>query len=141
MKLRISALAAAAALAVAGCATEEGYRQQMGSWYGRMGDDLLIEWGNPQDRSSLSDGRMVWTYNRSSVEEQAGYYRDETRQVKRIVTDKDGKQREETITETFPVWQPPRTYTSTCTTRFILSPEQRIQDVTFNGNGCVAPES
>jgi hypothetical protein len=140
MKLRMLAFAAAA-LAVAGCATEEGYRQQMSSWYGRMGDDLLIEWGNPQDRSTLSDGRMVWVYNRSSVEEQAGYYRDETRQVKRTITDKDGKQREETITETFPVWQPPRSYTSTCTTRFILSREQRVQEVTFNGNACVAPES
>jgi outer membrane lipoprotein-sorting protein len=140
MKLRMVALAAAA-MALNGCVTEEGYRQQMSAWYGRMGDDLLIDWGNPQERSTLSDGRQVWTYNRSSIEEQAGYYRDETRQVKRTITDKDGKQREETITETFPVWVPPRTYASSCTTRFVMSPQQRILEVTFNGSACVAPEN
>jgi hypothetical protein len=29
---------------------------------------------------------------------------------------------------------------SSCTTRFVLSPTQRIEAVTFDGNGCVAPE-
>jgi hypothetical protein len=129
-----------AALVLSACVTEEGYRQQMATWQGRMGDDLVIEWGAPQEKSTLSDGRQVWTYNRSSVEQQAGYYRDEQRQVKRIVTDKDGKQRTETITETYPVWQPPLTYTSACTTRFVLSPAQRIEDVRFEGNACLAEE-
>lgn len=139
MKIQLLTFAAAA-MTLSGCVSAEGYRQQMSTWQGRMGDDLIIEWGAPQDRSTLSDGRQVWSYSRSSVEQQAGYYRDEQRQVKRTVTDKDGKQRVETITETFPVWQPPQSYTSACTTRFVLSPAQRIETVTFEGNGCVAPE-
>jgi hypothetical protein len=139
MKIQILTFAAAA-MALAACVSAEGYRQQMSTWQGRLGDDLIIEWGAPQDRSTLSDGRQVWSYSRSSVEQQAGYYRDEQREVKRTVTDKDGKQRVETITETFPVWQPPQSYTSACTTRFVLSPTQRIEAVTFDGNGCVAPE-
>jgi hypothetical protein len=134
------AASALAALALSACVTEEGYRQQMSTWQGRTGDDLVIEWGAPQEKALLTDGRQVWTYNRSSVEQQAGYYRDEQRQVKRTITDKDGKQRVETITETYPVWQPPRTYTSACTTRFVLSPTQRIEEVRFEGNGCLAEE-
>jgi hypothetical protein len=139
MKFRFLAIAAVAAAALSACATEEGYRQEMSSWQGRMGDDLVIAWGPPNARSSLSDGREVWSYNKTTVNEQSGYYRDEKRNVTRTFTDKDGKSKTETITETFPVWQPPQTYTSSCETRFVLS-AQRIQEVSFNGNGCVAPE-
>ena len=141
MTFRKLAMAASAALAatLSACVTEEGYRQEMSTWQGRMGDDLLIAWGPPDRRSTLSDGRELWSYARTTVNEQAGYYRDEQRQVTRTFTDKDGKTRTETITETYPVWQPPQTYRSTCETRFVLA-AQRIQEVTFNGNGCVAPE-
>ena len=138
MKIRIF-LAAAAAIIASGCVTAEGYRQEMATWQGRMGDDLLIKWGPPASRSTLSDGREVWLYNKTTVNEQAGYYRDESRQVTRTFKDKDGKQKTETITETFPVWQPPQTYRSDCQTRFVLA-NQRIQEVGFDGNGCVAPE-
>jgi hypothetical protein len=139
MKLRILAIAAAAAMALGACETAEGYRQEMSSWQGRMGDDLIIAWGPPANKETLSDGREVWSYDKTTVEQQAGYYRDEKRDVKRTVTDKDGKQKTETITETFPVWQPPQTYRQTCTTRFVLA-ARRVQEVSFNGNGCVAPE-
>ena len=54
-------------------------------------------------------------------------------------TDKDGKQKTETIEETYPVWQPPQTYRSTCATRFVVS-GGRVEDVTFDGEGCVAEE-
>lgn len=141
MTFRKLAIAASAALAAAlsACVTEEGYRQEMTTWQGRMGDDLLIAWGPPDRRSTLSDGRELWSYARTTVNEQAGYYRDEQRQVTRTFTDKDGKTKTETITETYPVWQPPQTYRSTCETRFVLA-AQRIQEATFSGNGCVAPE-
>mgnify|MGYP003412227480 CR=1 FL=1 len=138
MMLRSFALAAAA-ITLAACVTEEGYRQEMVTWQGRMGDDLLIKWGPPQAKSTLSDGREVWLYNKTTVNEQAGYYRDESRQVTRTFRDRDGKEKTETITETFPVYQPPQTYRSTCQTRFVLA-AQRIQEVGFDGNGCVAPE-
>ena len=111
----------------------------MSSWQGRPGDDLLIQWGPPDGKATLSDGREMWAYDRQVVSESAGYYRDETRQVKRTLTDKDGKQKTETIEETFPVWQPPRVYRSTCSTRFVMG-GGRVEDVTFDGDGCVAEE-
>ena len=100
----------------------------------------MIAWGAPDERSTLSDGREMWSYYKTSVTESAGYYRDETRNVTRTFTDKDGKSKTETITETFPVWQPPTTYRSNCSTRFILSSAKRIEQVSFDGNACVAAE-
>lgn len=130
----------AALLGLSACETAEGYRQEMSMWQGRMGDDLLVQWGPPDSRAQLSDGGEVWSYERSYVNETAGYYRDETRQVTRTLTDRDGKQRTETISETFPVWEPPSTYRSECRTRFVLSPQQRIEQVSFDGGACVAAE-
>lgn len=125
---------------LAACETAEGYRQEMSMWQGRMGDDLVIEWGPPASKEKLSDGREVWSYDKAYTYETAGYYRDENRQVTRTFTDKDGKQRSETITETFPVYQPPSTTHTTCATRFVISTTRRIEQVTFDGNACVAPE-
>ncbi len=127
------------AMVLSACATEEGYRQHMSMEMGRASDDIMMRWGPPQNRSSMSNGREMWSYTKTTVDEQEGYYRDETRQVKRTFTDKDGKQKTETIEETFPVWQPPRVYRSTCSTRFVMG-GGRVEDVTFDGDGCVAEE-
>ena len=86
------------AMALSACATEEGYRQHMSMEMGRASDDIMMRWGPPQNRSSMSNGREMWSYTKTTVDEQDGYYRDETRQVKRTFTDKDGKQKTETIT-------------------------------------------
>ena len=125
--------------ATSACATEGGWRQHVGREMGRASDDIMMRWGPPQNRSSMSNGREMWSYTKTTVDEQDGYYRDETRQVKRTFTDKDGKQKTETIEETFPVWQPPRVYRSTCSTRFVMG-GGRVEDVTFEGDGCVAEE-
>lgn len=136
--LAFTALAASAA-ALSACATEEGYRQHMSLELGRSTDDVLVRWGAPQNRTTMSNGREMWSYTKTTVDEQAGYYRDESREVKRTFTDKDGKTKTETITETFPVWEPPRVYRSTCSTRFVMG-GGRVEDVTFEGDGCVAEE-
>ena len=133
------AVLGACVMAISACATEEGYRQHMSTEMGRASDDIMMRWGPPQNRSSMSNGREMWSYTKTTVDEQDGYYRDETRQVKRTFTDKDGKQKTETIEETFPVWQPPRVYRSTCSTRFVMG-GGRVEDVTFEGDGCVAEE-
>ena len=130
---------AASVMALSGCATEEGYRQHMSLELGRSTDDVLVRWGAPQNRTPMSNGREMWSYTKTTVDEQAGYYRDESREVKRTFTDKDGKTKTETITETFPVWEPPRVYRSTCSTRFVMG-GGRVEDVTFEGDGCVAEE-
>jgi len=130
---------AASVMALSGCATEEGYRQHMSLELGRSTDDVLVRWGAPQNRTTMSNGREMWSYTKTTVDEQAGYYRDESREVKRTFTDKDGKTKTETITETFPVWEPPRVYRSTCSTRFVMG-GGRVEDVAFEGDGCVAEE-
>lgn len=124
---------------LAGCETAEGYRQQMTTWEGRSGDDIVIQWGQPLRREVLSDGREVWIYNKVTEQHYDSYYKDEQRQVKRTFTDKDGKQKTETITETYPVLQPARTVQSRCETRFVLA-QRTVQQVTFTGDACVAEE-
>jgi hypothetical protein len=132
-------LTLAAGPMLAGCETAEGYRQQMVTWQGRSADDIVIQWGQPQKREVLSDGREVWIYSKVSTQHFDSYYKDEQRQVKRTFTDKDGKQKTETITETYPVLQPARTVSSSCETRFVLA-RRVVEQVTFAGDACVAEE-
>lgn len=136
--MRLAALLAGV-FALAACATAEGYRQRMTQEIGRTTDDVLVRWGPPESRTPMSNERELWVYTKTMIDERAGYYRDEKREVTRTFTDKDGKQKSETITETYPVWQPPQTYRSTCTTRFVIG-GGRVEDVTFDGEGCVAEE-
>lgn len=140
MKLKsrpLAALAAAGAL-LAACETTEGYQARMNMWVGRTSDDLTVDWGAPNTKAPLSDGREVWSYAKTTVRQQDGYYQDETRQVKRTITDKDGKQKTETIDETYPVYHPPQTYRTECETRFVIGAAHRVEQVSFNGDGCIA---
>jgi hypothetical protein len=139
MKRLFAMAALAASFAISGCVSAEGYRQHMNLLVGASSDAVLVDWGPPQSRTQMSDGRELWSYARTTVDDRAGYWRDETREVKRTYTDKDGVERTETITETFPVWEPPQTFRSHCTTRFVIA-ANRVQDVTFDGEGCVAEE-
>lgn len=137
----VRALVCAAALAaLAACETAEGYRQRMVGWQGRSSDELLVQWGPPTSTSVMSDGRELWQYRKETTIETAGYYQDQTRQVTRTFTDADGKQRQETISETYPVWRPPTTSRSSCDTRFVVNRAHLIDQVTFDGAACVAPE-
>jgi hypothetical protein len=139
MKQRLALAIAAATLALSACATAEGYRQHMSLLYGAAADAVLVDWGPPQSRTPMSNGAELWSYTKTSVDERAGYWRNETREVKRTVTDKDGKERVETISETFPVWEPPQVFRSTCATRFVMT-AGRVTDISFDGDGCIAEE-
>ena len=97
----------ACAMAVSACATEEGYRQHMSLEMGRTGDDVLVRWGPPQNRTQMSNGRELWSYTKTTVDEREGYYRDETREVKRTFTDKDGKPAQDVVVLLeMPGWPP-----------------------------------
>jgi hypothetical protein len=137
MKRLLAAITLASALSA--CVSAEGYRQHMNLMVGASTDAVLVDWGPPQSRTPMSEGRELWSYAKTIVEDRAGYWRDDTREVKRTYTDKDGVERTETITETFPVWEPPQTFRSQCTTRFVMA-SGRVQDVSFDGEGCVAEE-
>jgi hypothetical protein len=139
MQFRLLIAGMAAALALSACATEAGYRQRMDLLQGASTDAILIDWGPPQSRTAMSDGRELWSYARTSVDESAGYWRDETREVTRTYRDRDGVEKTETISETFPVWQPPQTYRATCNTRFVMA-SGRVETVAFDGDGCIAEE-
>ncbi len=136
---RLSMLAAGAALVLAACVTEEGYRQHMSMMLGASGDAVLLDWGPPHATASMSNGRELWSYTKTTVDERAGYWRDEVREVRRTFRDKDGNEKTEIITETYPVWEPPQVFRSVCTTRFVMA-AGRVQDVSFDGEGCVAEE-
>jgi hypothetical protein len=139
MPFRNALIAMASALALVACVTQEGYRQHMSLLQGAPSDSILLDWGPPQSRTPMSDGRELWAYSKTTVDEQAGYWRDETREVKRTYRDRDGVERTETITETFPVWQPPQVYRSSCSTRFVMA-QGRVETVSFDGDGCLAEE-
>jgi len=139
MNLRFLIAATAAALALSACVTEEGYRQHMSLLQGASMDAILVDWGPPQSRTSMSDGRELWAYSKTTVDERAGYWRDETREVTRKYRDRDGVEKTETITETFPVWEPPQVFRSTCDTRFVMA-GGRVETVAFDGPGCLAEE-
>jgi hypothetical protein len=137
MKRLLAAITLAAALSA--CVSAEGYRQHMNLMVGASTDAVLVDWGPPQSRTPMSEGRELWSYGKTAVDDRAGYWRDDTREVKRTYKDKDGVEKTETITETFPVWEPPQTFRSQCTTRFVMA-SSRVQDVSFDGEGCVAEE-
>ncbi len=139
MRFRILIAAMASALAFSACATEEGYRQHMSLLQGASTDAVLIDWGPPQTRTPMSGGRELWAYSKTSMDERAGYWRDETREVTRKYKDRDGVERTETISETFPVWEPPQTYRAICNTRFVMV-SGRVETVSFDGDGCIAEE-
>jgi hypothetical protein len=137
--IRRIAILAASALALSACVTEEGYRQHMDMLMGVSSDEILFKWGPPQASAPMSNGRDLWSYTKTNVEERAGYWRDEVREVKRTYRDKEGNEKTEIISETFPVWEPPQVYRSTCTTRFVMG-GGRVENVSFDGSGCVAEE-
>jgi hypothetical protein len=138
-RIRTLLIATAVLAGLSACATEEGYRQHMSLLVGASSDALLVDWGPPQTRTPMSGGRELWSYTKTTVDERAGYWRNEQRQVTRKLTDKDGKEKTETITEDFPVWEPPQTLRSVCTTRFVTA-GGHVENVSFDGGGCVAEE-
>ena len=137
--IRRLAVVAASLAALSACVTEEGYRQHMSMLVGSSSDEILFKWGPPQSTAPMSNGGELWSYTKTTMDERAGYWRDETRQVTRKITDRDGKEKTETITENFPVWEPAQTFRSACTTRFVMASGQ-VEDISFNGDGCVAEE-
>ncbi len=136
---RFAALAAAAAL-LAGCATAEGYRQNMATFVGATGDVLLVELGPPVARDDLESGGEVWTYYREQTRHDPGGYRTIPRERRITWTDSNGEQRTRVERYDDTVYEPPSTWTVDCETRFILDRTGRVSDFRFIGNACVADE-
>lgn len=134
------AVLASGAAVLAGCATAEGYRQQMETFVGADGDVLLVELGPPVARDDLSGGGEVWTYYREETRHDPGGYRTVPRERRTRWVDDDGNERTRVERYEDTVYEPPRTWTVDCETRFILNEAARVIDFRFIGEGCRAEE-
>ena len=139
-KWLIALSVSSAAIALASCETAEGYRQQVAVWHGQDADDLMIQWGPPDEMAELSDGRLLWVYKKIEERHGGGYYDQEFVNRSYRYRNKDGKVQTRHVTDSYPVWIPPYTTRHNCNTHFVVSPENTVLDITFNGQGCVAPE-
>ncbi len=137
--LIMGTLLGALTLGLAACETTEGYRQRMTTWEGRHSDNLLIEWGTPVDKATLSDGNQVWVYSRVTENRSGGYWtqKERTRVEKRVINGQEVKQ---TVTYSEPYYEPEKITRNPCETRFIIGKDSRIVAVSFEGPGCVAEE-
>ncbi|KPP81403.1 MAG: lipoprotein [Oceanicaulis sp. HLUCCA04] len=138
-RLRLT-LAAALAVLVTACATQEGYRQRAALHIGQSSDALIVERGSPVERDFLSDGSEVWTYFVSEQRHDPGGYSTIPRERRIVWVDRDGIEhvRIEQYEET--VYTPPRSWIVECETRFVISPDGVVRDFRFEGNACRAPE-
>jgi hypothetical protein len=126
------------ALVLSGCETTEGYRQHLGLWEGKSTDTLLIEWGVPNDKATLSDGAELWVYRKTKEATTGGFWttRPEFRTEVYVV---NGKRATRQVSYDVSFYEPPVTTISRCETRFIIK-DNMIKSATFEGNGCVAEE-
>lgn len=129
-----------AATVLAGCATAEGYRQRMEAFVGASADSLLVELGPPVARDDLQSGGEIWTYYREETRHDPGGYRSVPRERRITWVDKDGAERTRIERYDDTVFEPARTWTVDCETRFILNEARRVIDFRFIGQGCVAEE-
>ena len=139
-KASLVLLLSAGFLCAASCETSEGYRQQVAVWNGKDADDLMIQWGPPDEMAELSDGRLLWVYKKIEERHGGGYYDQDFVDRSYSYRDRAGNVHTRRITDSYPVWIPPYTTRHTCNTHFVVSPENMVLEVTFNGAGCVAPE-
>jgi len=92
---------------------------------GASADDLVKKLGPPQAQQSLGNGRTVMQYDWSSSYVAGGF-----------TTTPDGQ------LYTGSTWNLPRSYvpeqtvTQTCIVQFTLGPDQRVQEVHTQGDGC-----
>lgn len=131
-------MASMAIVGLAGCTTTEGYRQHMSLWEGKTTDSLLIEWGVPVDKATLSDGSELWVYRKMKESTSGGYWSSHTEFRTQMFIVK-GKKQWQTIGVEVPFYEPPVTMISRCETRFIVK-DGIVHSATFEGNGCVAEE-
>lgn len=134
------ALIAAASAVLAGCATAEGYRQQVEQFIGAHSDTIMLEWGPPVSRDTLSDGSEVWVYFNEERRYDPGGYRTIPRERRVQFRDSQGNVRERIEQYEETVYEPPREWWVECETRFVISPQNRVRDFRFVGEGCLAEE-
>lgn len=132
----VLAIAAISASLLAGCTfpTTQAYRDSVQSWVGRTADNLVMAWGAPDRSFDFSDGGRLLEYDRSQTRYIAGPPRHDLVPVR--VRDSSGNRRTQFVS----VWRDTPGYydVDRCVTRFRVGRDNRIQEVNFNGDWCVA---
>jgi hypothetical protein len=135
MGARIAVAALAAAL-VAGCTfpTEQAYRENVQTWVGRTADNLVMAWGAPDRSYDFSDGSRQLEYDRQQTRYVPGAPIYTAVPVR--VRDATGMRHTQFVS----VWRDTPGYLDVdrCLTRFRVGRDDRIQEVSFAGDWCVA---
>lgn len=139
ISLKHMSLGVLAALALSGCETTEGYRQHRDLDVGKISDQVLVEWGAPVTKETLSDGSELWVYRRLTESKTGGYWSERQRSRTEVVT-VDGKQVKRTVTFKEPYYEPEVVTRHHCETRFVIGTDHHVRSVSFEGDGCVAEE-
>lgn len=134
------ALIAATAAILAGCATAEGYRQQVAQFVGAHSDTIMLEWGPPLRRDTLTDGSQIWVYLNEERRYDPGGYRTIPRETRTTFRDSEGVIRERVTSYDETIYEPPQEWWVECETRFVVGPDERVRDFRFVGDGCRAEE-
>lgn len=110
-------------LCCAGCATSAKYEGVLQSWIDRSAEDLVKEWGYPDDQLTAPNGNMVYVYRRASVASTPGFYRGHYHYY--------GGRR-------YPLYDPGFISEFQCTTFLEVDKRGRIVRWEWRGNDCVA---
>ena len=116
--------------------TEQGYRQELDSWIGHLGEQLVASWGVPTAEHASPDGSKIYEFKRTRTYTVSGGVK--TTQV--LVNDRyvNGRYVGRYIDVDIP--QPDETKQTWCNTRFYLSDADIIQRYDFDGPDCTAYE-
>lgn len=135
MKVSV-ALVIFSAVGLTGCATTEGKPGQ-GKWVGKNSAQLIEEWGQPQEKSAMSDGSSLWVFKKDNTATMGG--KPPVRMVR--------KQRTETYVDRGvtlsrqvdydePEFDRGAVLNADCEAHFVIKDEV-VTSATFQGSGCI----
>ena len=68
-------LVASGAVLVVGCASTANYESILHAWVDRSADELVREWGYPDDQLTAPNGNLVYVYRKREIYSAPGLYR------------------------------------------------------------------
>jgi len=135
-KIKVSvALVAFAAVGLTGCATTEGEPAKV-TWVGKNSAQVIGEWGQPQEKSVLSDGSSLWVFkkkNTATIGNQAPVHMVHKQRTETYVD--SGVTRSRQVDYDEPEYDRGALFNADCEARFIIK-DDVVTSATIKGNGC-----
>lgn len=124
---RILLLSLAACIALAGCNGGPGAPSHPNplTLQGASADDLVKQLGPPQTQQNLGNGRTLFQYDWSSSYVAGGY-----------TATPDGQLYTGSTMNLPRSYVPEQTVVQTCIVQFVVGPDQRVEEVHSQGDGC-----